>query len=215
MSTNFTVAEDIFNKIEELILNGTLKKDEVISENMFSNMFNVSRTPVREAVKRLEQENLVGYDSHKNLKVLGVSKQDIIDIYDIRLKLEPYAVQSALKTATDDDSNKLVELIELQRYYASHNKIEEVKKIDGEFHTKLFSLTGSKIYNEILTNLHRKLKRFRKGSIERENRLISAVEEHMEIALAFKNKDAEKVKNLTKAHIENARDNILKLDIFN
>ena len=80
MSTNFTVAEDIYNKIEELILSGNLKKGEIISENMFSNMFNVSRTPVREAVKRLEQENLVGYDFHKNLTVLGVSKQAVANI---------------------------------------------------------------------------------------------------------------------------------------
>ena len=214
MSTNLTVAEDIFNKIEELILNGTLKKGEVISENRFSNMFNVSRTPVREAVKRLEQENLVGYDFHKNLTVLGVSKQDIIDIYDIRLKLEGYAVVSACKNATDDDADKLLELIELQKYYADHGKIDEVKKIDGEFHTKLFSMSGSKIYSEILSNLHRKLKRYRKGSFERENRLLNAVSEHMEIALAFKNKDYNKLEELTVSHVQNARDNILSLDIF-
>ena len=215
MSTNFTVAEDIYNKIEELILSGNLKKGEIISENMFSNMFNVSRTPVREAVKRLEQENLVGYDFHKNLTVLGVSKQDIIDIYDIRLKLEPYAVSLACENATNEEANELVELIELQNYYATHGKIEEVKKIDGEFHAKLFKLSGSKIYGEILTNLHRKLKRYRKGSIERENRLLTAVDEHMQIAKAFVNKDIETIVNLTKSHIENARNNILSLEMFN
>ena len=215
MSTNFTVAEDVFNKIEELILSGNLKKGEVISENMFSNIFNVSRTPVREAIKRLEQENLVGYDTHKNLKVLGVSKQDIIDIYDIRLKIEPYCVSLAFDNATESEVNALIEMIELQLYYASHNKIEEVKKIDGEFHSKLFALSGSKIYGEILTNLHRKLKRFRKGSFEREDRLIVAVNEHMQIAKAFKTGDKTAAVNLTKLHVENARDNILQLDVFN
>lgn len=215
MSTNFTVAEDIFNKIEELILSGNLKKDETISENMLSNMFNVSRTPVREAIKRLEQENLVGYDIHKNLKVLGVSKQDIIDIYDIRLKLEPSAVVTASQNATESDGQKLVELIELQKYYAEHGNIEEVKKIDGEFHTRLFNLSCSKIYAEILTTLHRKLKRYRKGSFERENRLLNAVSEHYEIAKAFKEKNEKSLYELTKAHIQNARDNILSLDIFN
>ena len=215
MSINFTVAEDIFNKIEELILSGNLKKDEIISENMFSKMFNVSRTPVREAIKRLEQENLVGYDTHKNLKVIGVTKQDIVDIYDIRLKLEPTVVLLAFNNATETDVKGLVELIELQNYYASHGKIDEVKKIDGEFHAKLFALSGSKIYGEILTNLHRKLKRYRKGSIERENRLLSAVNEHMQIAKAFLEKDESTVVSCTKAHIENARDNILLLDIFN
>lgn len=215
MSTNFTVAEDIFNKIEELILSGNLKKDEIISENMFSNMFKVSRTPVREAIKRLEQENLVGYDAHKNLKVIGVSKQDIVDIYDIRLKLEPTATVSACENATDDDCKKLLEMIELQTYYANHGNIEEVKKIDGEFHSTLFNLSGSKIYAEILTALHRKLKRYRKGSFEREHRLNVAVSEHMRIAKAFNEKNVDEVANLTAAHIINARDNILSLDIFN
>ena len=215
MSTNFTVAEDIFNKIEELILSGNLKKGEIISENMFSNKFSVSRTPVREAIKRLEQENLVGYDAHKNLKVLGVSMQDIIDIYDIRLKLEPTVIEMATLNASDEDCQKLLEMIELQTYYASHGKIEEVKKIDGEFHTTLFNLSGSKIYAEILTNLHRKLKRYRKGSFERQDRLNVAVNEHMQITTAFIKKDREELLRLTKAHVINARDNILSLDIFN
>ncbi|MBO5712600.1 MAG: GntR family transcriptional regulator [Clostridia bacterium] len=214
MSTNFTVAEDIYNKIEELILSGNLKKGDIISENMFSNMFSVSRTPVREAIKRLEQDNLVGYDTHKNLKVLGVSSKDIIDIYDIRLKLEPYAVSLAVENATNEDALALVELIELQYYYANHGKIEEVKKIDGEFHAKLFTLSGSKIYGEILTTLHRKLKRYRKGSFERENRLLSALDEHMQIAKAFVEKDVEKAVLGIKTHIENARDNVLQLDII-
>ena len=75
-------------------------------------------------------------------------------------------------------------------------------------------MSGSKIYNEILSNLHRKLKRFRKGSFERENRLLNAVSEHIEIAVAFKNKDYDKLENLTVSHVQNARDNILSLDIF-
>ena len=210
MSTNFTVAEDIFNKIEELILSGNLKKGEIISENMFSNMFSVSRTPVREAIKRLEQENLIK-ETSKGHEVIGISKNDIMDIYDIRIKIEPIAARLCAENISNDAIEQLRDAVDLHEFYSKKRDDDKVKGADSTFHEFIYKNTGSAVYEDILLSLHRKVQLSRKASLADSERAEKAISEHREIFNAIAARDGALAEKIMLEHVKNAKENITRL----
>ena len=127
MKNQTSISDIVFNKIEEEILSGILKKGDYISENKLAERFNVSRTPVREAIKRLEQEDLIEYENCKTVRVLGITKDDVLSVYDIRLQIEGDAMVKAAFNMTDEDYLDLSQTIDLQEFYTLKADADKVK----------------------------------------------------------------------------------------
>ena len=85
-----SIADQVFDQLELDILSGAYERDEILTESKLSEQLGVSRTPIREAVRRLSQERLLDLTS-KGIRVVGITRQDIADICDIRLRLEGLA----------------------------------------------------------------------------------------------------------------------------
>ena len=198
------MADAVFAQIEESILNGVLSSGELLTENKLCEMLSVSRTPVREALKRLQQEGLIE-ETCKVAVVVVITEKDLYDIYEVRLRVEGLCTALCADSITDEQLTELEETVALQEFYTSRGQADSIKNLDSRFHEQIYSYCGSKILSSLLTELHRKVQRFRLASVEDPTRAAAAVAEHREILNALRERDRAKAEKLSVSHIENAR----------
>ena len=105
-----SLADQIFERLETDILTGKYARGEILTELKLSEIMGVSRTPVREALRRLEQEHLIE-DTNKGSVVLGITEEDLKDIYEIRMNIEGMAAYRAAERITDEQIKELKELL--------------------------------------------------------------------------------------------------------
>lgn len=204
-----SIADTVFDRIEADILNGTLPPGELLTELKLCELLSVSRTPVREALNRLRQEGLIE-ESGKGAVVVGITDRDLDDIYEIRLRVEGLATAMCAEVITDGELKQLEETVALQEYYTSRRDSDSIRNLDSEFHRLIYSFCGSRILSELLSDLHRKVQRFRRSSVEDPDRARAAVKEHGEILDALRSRDRDRAERLAVAHIKNAWSSIKK-----
>ncbi len=199
----------VFIKLEDEILSGKLTRGTALTEISLSERLGVSRTPVRSALHRLAEEGLVEAVANKGCVVIGITNADLVDIYKIRVRLEGLASAIAATRITEEGLNILRESVELAEFYISKNDTEKLKELDSEFHETIYKSTGNRLLSKTLSELHRKIKSYRKLSLTVPGRLERSVLEHREIYQAIAMRDAEKADMLTSLHIERALENVL------
>jgi DNA-binding GntR family transcriptional regulator len=203
------MADTVFDRIEADILNGNLKRGDLLTELKLCEMLSVSRTPVREALNRLRQEGLIE-ESGKGAVVMGITERDINDIYEIRLRVEGLATAMCAEVVTDAQLKQLEETVALQEFYTGRGEVDSIRNLDSEFHRLIYSYCGSRVLSDLLSDLHRKVQRFRRASVKNPERARAAVKEHAEILDALKNHDRDRAERLAVAHIGNAWKSIKK-----
>lgn len=211
MLTHKTVslADQVFEHIERDILSGKYERGEIITESKLSAELGVSRTPIREALRRLEQEHLIE-ESGKGSIVIGISEKDLEDIFIIRKQLECLAASMAAKNHTDEQLAELKETLELQEFYVTKADTEHVKYMDNKFHRILYKLTGSTVFYDTLVPLHRKIQKYRRASLQSKSRATESVLEHRRVYEAIASRDGDLAAKTVLEHIENAYNHIKK-----
>ena len=209
MEKSISIADIVFEKIEDAILSGEFARGDIITELKLCELLAVSRTPVREALTRLRQEGLIR-ESGKGAVVVGVDETDLYDIYEVRMRIEGLASARCAEVITDEQLKSLGETLELQEFYTAKNQPDSIKKLDSEFHEQIYSYCGSRMLETLLSELHRKVKRYRKTSVSNPDRAQLAVKEHREIFEAISAHDPKRAEELTAKHIKNARESIMK-----
>jgi DNA-binding GntR family transcriptional regulator len=200
----------VFHKIREDILEGKYAAGEPLTEVAISQNLGVSRTPVREALKQLELEGLVTSIPNKGTVVSGISKQDIIDIYEIRSLIEGLAARWAATKITDEQLKQLEEIIELTEFYTEKNNMEHLHELDTQFHEVIYEASNSKPLKHILSDFHHYAQRVRMQSIATPGRAKKSTEEHKAILEAIKNRNPEEAERLTNLHVKNVKENMMK-----
>ena len=193
----------VFGAIEEKILSGEYRSGEQLTEMRLSSEFGVSRTPVREALAMLEREGLIELIPNKGAIVVGISKKDLIDIYSIRKRLEGLAASMAAERIGEKEKS------ELSEFYISKNDCEKLKVLDSSFHKTIYTASGSRMLEKVLSDLHRSISSYRKMSLSVPGRLERSVHEHKEILKAILDGDTKKADELTALHVESALDNLI------
>lgn len=201
-------ADFVFDTLEDDILSGKYQQGELLTELKLCERLNVSRTPVREALNRLKQEHLVE-ESARGMVVIGINELDLLDIYEIRIRIEGYATRLCAARITDEQLDELRETVELQEFYTARGGASHIRDMDTRFHELVYLYCGSHVLQDMLCALHRKVQRFRKISVENPSRAKVAVMEHRSILQALQARDGALAEQLTVKHIENARDSIL------
>ena len=202
-----SLADQIFEKLENDILVGVYNKGEVITELKLSEQLGVSRTPIREALRRLEQENIIAMTS-KGAVVVGISPDDIEAIYEIRERIEGYAARRAATMAGDEEIKKLADIVDLQGFYIQKEDAQQIMDCDSKFHKALYAMSCSVPLYSTLTELHKKVIKFRRVSVEMSTRAKRSYEEHKAICEAIAAHDGDLAERLTTDHVKNARDSI-------
>ena len=204
-----SLEEQVFNSLEEEILTGKLKKGDTLAEISLSKRLGVSRTPLRAALHRLAEEGLIEITPNRGTVVIGVGKEELIDIYKIRMRLEGLASREAAMKISDEDKKKLRDSVELSEFYIGKQDTEHLKELDSEFHNIIYRASGNRLLYKTLSELHRNIKAYRKLSLAVPERLEKSVTEHREILSAIEAGDADTADALTFRHIEAALDNLL------
>lgn len=207
-SRGATRADLVFDELESDILNGNYQSGELLTELKLCERMGVSRTPVREALHRLMQEGLVEETTH-GVVVRGISEQDLSDIYEIRRRIEGYATRLCAERITDEQLSELREVVELQKFYTMRGGAANIRDTDTRFHELVYCDCGSEVLRSMLTELHRKVKQFRKVSVENPTRALVAVKEHEAILRALEAHDGADAERLAVLHIENAKNGIV------
>ena len=203
-----SLADQVFERLEDDIVYGVYKRGEVLTEMKLAETLGVSRTPIREALRRLEQERMIE-DSGKGSVVRGITKEDLLDIMDVRLRIEGLATRYAAENITPEGVEELTHLIDLQEFYHSKGDIARLQTVDDEFHSAICRLSMHNILNDTLIPLHRKTRLYRKIAMEDHERSPKTLQEHREIYEAIINGDGPKAKLLMKQHIENAKNHMI------
>ena len=205
-----TLEERVFSELEEQILSGRLQAGSRLIEQDISRTFGVSRTPVRSALQRLADEGLVDMSANRGAIVIGVSEEDLEDIYLIRMRLEGLASRMAAARISDEDKGELQGSVELSEFYLEKKDAEHLKELDTAFHSIIYGASGNRLLCKILTELHRNIKAYRKRSLSDPDRVRRSVTEHREILDAILAGDCDEADRLTSLHIEKALENLKK-----
>ncbi len=201
---SLSLAEQVFDRLETDILSGKYAPGEILTELGLVADLGVSRTPIREALRRLEQEHIIEI-TQKGILVIGVSKKDLKDILEIRIRIEGLAAYECANNITDDQLKALRETIELQEFYVPKHDADRINGMDDRFHQLIYRFSGSTALYDALMPLHKKVFKYRHASVENEVRSVYSSQEHRAIFEAIANHDAPLAEERMRAHIANAK----------
>lgn len=204
-----SLADQVFEKLENDIILGVYPPGEVLTELRLAEQLGVSRTPVREALRRLEQEQLIENTGNGSV-VIGITFEALQDILDIRLRIEGLASYYAALNATPESLQELQHVVDLQEFYSTRSDADHLRIMDDNFHALIFKLSKRPVLANTLLPLHRKIQRYREVSLQEQSRSPQSVKEHRQIFEAIRSGDAKLAEQLTEEHLRNAKTSILE-----
>ena len=209
-----SLADQVFDKLENDIIVGVYPRGEVLTELKLVEQLGVSRTPIREALRRLEQERLIA-DSGKGSIVLGITEDDLLDIMNIRESVEGLAAYYAAVNIDEEGREALLHIVDLQDFYFGKGDLDRLRKVDDEFHDAICRLSGRTVIKDTLMPLHRKTRRYRRIAMDDWARATKTKGEHFAIYQAIASGDADLAAQLTAQHITNAKKHMMEEMTFN
>ena len=183
-------------------------RGEILTELKLVDQLGVSRTPIRDALRRLEQERLIE-DTGKGSRVVGITEEDLEDIMNIRQRIEGLAAYYAAKNMTPEGLAELTHIVDLQDFYYDKGDAEQLRQVDEQFHDLICYLSKRTVIMDTLIPLHRKTRRYRRISMEDWSRTVNTRKEHKAIFDAMASGDADLAESLMAKHIENAKKHML------
>ena len=204
-----SLADQVFDRLENDIIQGVYPKGELLTELKLVEIMGVSRTPIREALRRLEQERLIE-DTGKGSRVLGITEDDLMDIMTIRERVEGVAAYYAAKNITPETLKEFSHLVDLQEFYFQKQDAERLRQVDDQFHDTICMLSKRNVIMDTLIPLHRKTRRYRRLSIDNWDRAAKSKEEHYAIYNAIAEGNADLAAQLSAQHITNAKEHMIK-----
>lgn len=195
--------ELVFETLREAIIQGRLRPGERLMEVQLAEEMGVSRTPVREAIRKLELEGFVVMVPRKGAYVAGISTKDIADVFEVRAALEALAAGLAAERITEEELEELERLL-VEAQEASTRDLQALVEVDARFHELIYKASRNQKLIQIITNLTDQIQRFRLTSLSRPGRYKHAMEEHKKIVEAISERNVELAQALAREHIENA-----------
>lgn len=201
LSQNRPIREVVYESIRSTLIEGKVPAGERFVEKEYSQRLNISRTPVREALKQLENEDLVEYIPRVGVVVKRITKEDVIEIYKIRESLEVLVAECAMENITPEEIIAINELLDVTEEMNNEGNIEKVIELFSEFNTLIYKASKMKRLPIMISNLNTYLQRFRNISILDNNRREKALLEHRLILNAIVSKDKELASSVIKNHL--------------
>lgn len=205
-----TIRETIYLAIKQAILDGKLAVGERIVEKTFAEAFRVSRTPVREALRRLETEGHVEYIPRTGVVVSGITKSDVVEVYKIRKSLEALILEEVVKNIGSADLVRLENVMDISRQDVKSEAVSEIMDHYETFNGILHEVAQMPRVSTVLSQIKEYVFRFRRISASKETRRKEVAQEHQLILEAIKAGDVVKAVTLNDAHLERSLDVILR-----
>ena len=203
MSEYLPLRDVVFNTLRQAILRGDLKPGERLMEISLANRLGVSRTPVREAIHKLEQEGLVLMIPRRGAEVAQITEKSLRDVLEVRGALEELAVRLACERMTGQALGELNRAAERFEKTLGSSDITSVAEADVAFHDVIYMATDNQRLIALLNNLREQMYRYRVEYLKRGECHAQLLSEHQEIIEAITNKEVERAVAVTCRHIDN------------
>lgn len=200
----------VFNTLRNAILTGELSPGERLMEIKLADKLGVSRTPIREAIRKLELEGLVVNTPRKGAEVANISAEDLRDVLEVRRSLEVLAIRLACDKMTEETLELLHENIDAFKHSIDAKATSDIASVDVSFHDIIYKSTGNNRLIQILNNISEQMYRYRFEYIKNKEAWNRLVEEHMNIYEAIKNRDKDLAVKSILLHIDNQERDIRK-----
>lgn len=203
MSSNKTlpISQIIKNKIENKIINNEFSSGEKLDEAELAKLFNVSRTPIREALRNLESSQLVTIIPKKGAYVSEISVQKLIEIFEVIAELESLCAKLASRRISDENIVKLQKALELCEKAYSENNIDKYFIENLHFHKVIYKSSHNDFLISQMANLASRLLPFRRIQLKVKNRMTSSLEEHRKITKAILEGKEKEAQELMRSHV--------------
>jgi DNA-binding GntR family transcriptional regulator len=198
---NLTLREQVLEHLREEILSERLQPGTELQEVALSEELGVSRGPIREAIGRLAAEGLVTVRPRRGAVVRSLSKDEFLELYQVREALEMMAVRLAVPKLTDDDLDALERLVDDMAERAKADDVLGFFEANTAFHQRFFDASGNRMLAELYRQLRGQIDRHRLRSLELRGTLERSIAEHKAILRAAKARDVERAAHLVAEHI--------------
>jgi DNA-binding GntR family transcriptional regulator len=205
-SGSYSLTDEIAATIRERILKGEYKIGEKIKETQIAGELKVSRTPIREAFKILEDEGLIEYKKNRGCYARGFTRQDIDDIYAVRKVLEVLAVEWACIRMTPDYLDQLKDQCDLMEFYTNREDYKHVLALNKDFHDIIYSATGSRFMTQVLHSYKSYIEQARQVVFMDKAYLERILAEHRQILKALEEGSVEDAKSAMAIHLDHSKE---------
>lgn len=210
MNEYLPLRDVVFNTLRQAILTGELKPGERLMEIHLADRLGVSRTPIREAIRKLELEGLVVMIPRKGAQVARITEKNLKDVLEVRRALDMLAVRLACSRMDDEYKKQLREACDEFARVVKNNNTKDITEADVRFHDIINKATGNDRLIQLVNNLAEQMYRYRLEYIKDaayHNRLVA---EHEEIYCAIMDGDEERAAKAVVLHIDNQEETIIK-----
>ena len=203
--------ERAYEYLKENLLSGRFRPGERLTEEYLAGELGVSRTPVREALHKLEQEGLIQPLETRGFRVAQDSKEEMEELFEIRSVLEGYALRCVCEKVTDQNLEELEGYIRKAEESFQQNKVDRIFHYNTRFHDTLHALVShkSRLHN-MMADMRKYVLRYRKDTLHHDYGSKRAIEGHRKIMMALRLKDPELCERIMRAHIHESKEDALQ-----
>ncbi len=203
MNEYLPLRDVVFNTLRQAILRGELKPGERLMEIQLANKLGVSRTPIREAIRKLELEGLVLMIPRKGAEVADITEKSLKDVLEVRRALEELSVKLTCDRITKEEIKELEQAAENFRKTMKNKDITEIAEADVRFHDVIYTATKNQKLIQLLNNLHEQMYRYRIEYLKDEEVYPKLLKEHKEIIERINRGEKEEAARIVCEHIDN------------
>ena len=203
MNAYLPLRDVVFNTLREAILKGEFTPGERLMELQLASKLGVSRTPIREAIRMLEQEGLAVTVPRRGAEVARMTEKDMEDVLQIRAALDELAVQLATEQITDEQFDALEQARQNFENSLKSDDVKEIAQADVAFHDAIYNATGNAKLVSMLNNLREQMYRYRVEYLKDETIYPRLLKEHKDIAESLRRKDKSRASETMREHVKN------------
>lgn len=204
------IREIAYETLKRAIITGEIPAGTRIVETEYADRMHISRTPLREALRKLERDGLVEYVLRRGVVVRAFTIADVDEIYTIRNALEMLTLPMIVVNATEEDISALREKLSRMDALLEQNNIDALSPLAREFHSQLTAISNMNRILRVIESQDEYIRRFSALSIAKESRRHAAHKEHYQLVELVEKKDLPGLEYLMQKHIERSKENCLK-----
>ena len=205
-----SLGEHVFDSLKQAIIRGNMSPGEWLVESHIADTLGISRTPVREAIHKLEREGLIERQPRGGFTVLGLTRDDIEETFGIRAVLEGYAARLAAIKHHEKELAPLEKKIEEFEKYLAQKQQAELTRINTEFHDLLYALSKSPKLVHMINGLRDQIFRFRQMILKQSKMAKVSNEDHKQMLEFIRKRDGDGVETLVRGHIIRGQEMVLE-----
>jgi DNA-binding GntR family transcriptional regulator len=208
-------AQSIYLTLRNMILNFEIQPNSRLTETELARSFRVSRTPIREALQRLETEELISIRPKQGCFVRGIDFDEFADYYQVRINLEMLSLETACRNMPDEALKKLGAIWEKNTATGEAGDAERIADLDEAFHIQLAEGGGNRVLVKMLSDINNRIRIVRRLDFTESERIAKTYEEHFKILQSLLKRDIQSAKNDMIDHIRKSEEFTKRLTMIN